>query len=325
MALFVLFTVLNNYSISINRRLSIEKKLKSATALCIWDGAAVRSIHSRTGKWLSSLTLGEKVEWLNQTAKDSLNEDDKHCKIRLSDGKEGWVLDYEILTKAIPAAIINKSEIYERIKIFKDKGIEFLPMDFVAITEVKDNWIKVVGNQKQKEGWIQSEVVSLKEDDVTVTVKVSLALQEKDEKSKGKKLQKIMSDSTISNSPLIKEVKKLLKKIEQPAPIPSDTSTAIPPEQKPDIDFIITLDNSNLKEQNSSVSPIIALVEKGTILHEIENQGEWKKVRMVKSISGWVHKNTVNGNRSSLTLITKRNTNVREENKSNSKILTTVI
>ena len=108
--------------------------------VCIWDRAVLRTLPSLdNGKWISSVALGEKVSWLNETYIDSSDNNREFLKIRLSDGKEGWTLAYVLVRNAKPAAVTQKIQVYRRpdILTITDKVIE--PMEMVAITKFDAN------------------------------------------------------------------------------------------------------------------------------------------------------------------------------------------
>ena len=55
--------------------------------ICVWDRLSLRDDN---GRWLSALSLGEKVIWLGETKVDSSQNDRKYLKVELSDSTTGW-------------------------------------------------------------------------------------------------------------------------------------------------------------------------------------------------------------------------------------------
>ena len=63
-------------------------------SVCIYDGIGLRAEPGRNGKWLSSINLGETVYWKGRTAVDSSDNNAKYLDVVLSDGSEGWTLEW---------------------------------------------------------------------------------------------------------------------------------------------------------------------------------------------------------------------------------------
>jgi hypothetical protein len=188
----------------------------SAITVCIWDKAVLRTEPSlENGKWISSVTLGEKVTWLNESYVDSANNNREFLKIRLSDGKEGWTLAYLLVRNARPAAVTQKVYVYSRPDILTITEKAFDPMEMIAITKFEKDWLEVVGNQRKKSGWIKNEGISLKDADVAVAILASKALAEDDIQKKQAKLQAIIENPDLENSVFINAIRNMLM------PVPS--------------------------------------------------------------------------------------------------------
>ena len=185
--------------------------IDGAATVCIWDRAVLRTEPSmENGKWISSIALGEKVTWLNESYVDSADNNREFLKVRLSDGKEGWTIAYVLVRNAKPAAITQKVYVYRRpdILTITDKAID--PMEMVAITKSEGEWLEVVGKERKKSGWNKNEGISLKDADVAVAILASKALAEDDEKKKLAKLQAIIENPDLANSVFLNAIRQLL-------------------------------------------------------------------------------------------------------------------
>ncbi len=174
---------------------------QGATTICIWDRAVLRGVPSReNGKFLSAIALGEKVTWLGESRIDSTDKNLEFLKVRLSDGKEGWVLAYVLVRNAVPGAIIQKTFVYRRPDLLTvtDKYLE--PMDMVAITKIEDDWLEIVGNQRKRSGWIKNTGVSMRTEDVAVAILATKAFREKDAEKKKLMLEAIVENPELSSS-----------------------------------------------------------------------------------------------------------------------------
>lgn len=208
---------------------SVDGIPKGATTVCIWDRAVLRSEPSyEKGKWLASIALGEKVTWLGDTQTDSSSGKKlEFHKVRLSDGKEGWALAYVLVRDAVPAAVIQKTYIYQRPDILTVTDQAFEPMDLLAVSKIEGDWLEVIGNQRKKSGWIKKDGVSFREEDVAVAALAYKAFREEDEAVKRQKLLAIIENPALSNSIFMAGLRATLN------PVPSPQEMMSPIEELP--------------------------------------------------------------------------------------------
>ncbi|MFQ5823414.1 MAG: SH3 domain-containing protein [bacterium] len=179
-------------------------------AVCIWDGASLRSEPSRKAKLLSTISLGEQVIWLGDTVVDSTDKNREYYKIKLSDGKEGWTSSYLLVPKAKAAAITQKAFIYKRPDLLTVTDDFFEPMNMVAVVSEADDWLEVVGNKRKKKGWIKNRDISYKEADVAVTILTTKALAEKDAEKQREKITAIINNPDFAGSIFLPELREML-------------------------------------------------------------------------------------------------------------------
>lgn len=142
-------------------------------AVCIWNGTPLRKEPKRKGKWLSGINLGEKVTYLGESKVDSNYKNREYYKVELSDETQGWAGSFGIVVDASTAAIKTETPLYKRPDMLtaSDKTLE--PVEFIVITEEKDGWIEVIGNQKRFKGWIKNENITNNDEDVAIAVLVA--------------------------------------------------------------------------------------------------------------------------------------------------------
>ncbi|MBN2519633.1 MAG: SH3 domain-containing protein [Bacteroidales bacterium] len=195
-----------------------EKKQKTTDestneAVCIWNGASLREGPSNNSKWLSSVSLGEKVTLLEEIQTDTI-EDIEYSKVQLSDGKEGWISSNLIIQNGKLAALKYESTIYKRPDLLTVTDKAFDPMEMVVIISDSLDWLEVIGNQKKKSGWIKNTYITEYPDDVTIAILATIALEEKDYAAKNKKLKEIVNNSEFYNSWFYSTVKDLIDPFE---------------------------------------------------------------------------------------------------------------
>jgi hypothetical protein len=191
----------------------VEKPKVEIPSVCIWDITPVKIEPMQKGRWISSLALGEKVIWLDEERADITDKNKKYLKIRMSDGKEGWVSDYTLAVDAQPAVAIHKSIIYMRPDLVTITNNEYAPMEFVAVSKLENEWCEAKGLESKKTGWIKSESVSIKDDDIAVALLAYKAFAETDKNKKKEKIEAIVNNPMFSNSIFIDTLKSALSKI----------------------------------------------------------------------------------------------------------------
>lgn len=190
----------------------VEEK-KEIPSVCIWDEASLRAQPSRKAKWLSAMALGEKVTWLGKTVIDSSNKNREYLYIRLSDGTEGWASAYVIAKEARPSVAAKKAAIYRRPDLLTATNKEFLPMEVAAILKSENDWIEVVGKENKKKGWIQSNLVSISDEDIAVALLAAKALAEKDSEKQIEKLKDIVNNTAFANSMFLETLREKLNEL----------------------------------------------------------------------------------------------------------------
>jgi hypothetical protein len=168
--------------------------------VCVVEGTPVRSTPARSGKVISTLSLGETVESMQNSQTDAADKNREYLQVRLSDGKEGWAPAYGLLTNAIVGATKEQAIIYKRPDVLTMTPDKFMPLDIVALGEEKDDWIQAVGEQRKKNGWIKKEFVTVTKEDVALAALAIKKFAEKDGKSLPEKIQDLLANSPYPNS-----------------------------------------------------------------------------------------------------------------------------
>jgi len=107
---------------------------------------AVRDTPGDKGKYLTTLYLSETVTPTGDTATVVAGgQNVRYRKVRLEDGKEGWVRTDFIAIDVIPAVFIAKTAINKRPDLSAVTGKEFFPLDIVAMGQPKNGWVEVKG------------------------------------------------------------------------------------------------------------------------------------------------------------------------------------
>ena len=166
---------------------------------------------SANARWLAGLSLGEKVTYLGVTQTDSTDTTRSYHKIEVSDGTVGWSSEYTVAVDAEPSVAIKRTPIFRRPNLLTMTSEEFDPMEMLAIVEADSEWIRVVGRQNKKKGWVKLTAVSMRPEDVAVGVLARKALELRDNEDMADKLELILENPAFSGSVFINELDEMYR------------------------------------------------------------------------------------------------------------------
>ena len=188
---------------------------KEVEAVGIWDKVSVRATPSEDGKWLTSVSLGESLTYLGEEAKDS--NDKMYYKIRLNDGKEGWVRYEFVVPEAKPAVFVNESDLYNRPDLLTKSDKKFSKMDIIAVKQAQDDWVEVTGKRTNgkwiESGWVRKSNISYEPVDIAMAKFAKPAMETEDPDSRAKKLEEILNNVDLSSSAFVVDIKAALDEI----------------------------------------------------------------------------------------------------------------
>jgi SH3-like domain-containing protein len=257
-------------------------------AICLWGVAGLREQPGRGGSvndYLTSIYFGERVEMLGES-EEVERERRTYIKIRLSDGQEGWVHQYLFAENATLGAITQEAKIYRRPDLMTLKDDVFEIGEIVAVSQQKDDWIKVSGKEKRKSGWIKgTSMISRQEEDVVVAVLYQRALQMSNPRHQLKELLSIVNNPDYSNAIFLDQVKAQLPIAEDLARIPDNqlyiTARRVNVRSTPET----SEDNVVLQLDEGAVCNVIS---KGSEVEVDEIKDYWYQIE-VGGQQGWVY------------------------------------
>ena len=183
-----------------NKAIQEVEETKEYPSVCIWDDASVRAKPTVKSQRVSALALGEKVVWLGKAELDPADNKRNYLKIRLSDGSLGWASEMAVVTKANPAAVVKEAPLCIRPDLLTVTEAKMESMDIIAVTNTEGEWLEIVGEEKQKRGWIQSQLVSLKDEDVVLALLARKVLAVEDVELKKEKMESMLDNPVFTSS-----------------------------------------------------------------------------------------------------------------------------
>lgn len=176
----------------------------------IWDKISTRSEPRRKSASTTLLSLGESFIYLDTFAIDSNYNNTKFLKVQLSDSSVVWVYGFASVLDAKPVVITNEVPLYMRPDLLTITDKRMYTMEIAAITEEWDNWIKVVGEKKEKEGWIKKEFITNNDIDLALALVVKRKLEEENQEEKIKNLEDLLENNPYPNSIFTAELRERL-------------------------------------------------------------------------------------------------------------------
>jgi hypothetical protein len=184
-------------------------------AVCIWDNIPLKETSGKEGKWLASVNLGEKCMYLDNSREETNGEKKtKYLKIRLQDGKEGWVQSDFIVLDGKPGVIIQDAVVYSRPDLLTKTDKSFSRMDIIGVKEPQNNFIEVAGKRKAgkwiEKGWVKEPNISYSEVDIAVAKYAAKALAIADKEKREAAVKEIVDNKDLQESVFITDLKNLL-------------------------------------------------------------------------------------------------------------------
>lgn len=171
-----------------------DKKVDySKQGVCVVADASIRAEANKNGKWLSSLAIGETFKLLGNPVKDPKDPNTQYIKVKLSDGTEGFVNTWCVVTGAFVAVIQKQTKIYKRPDLLADSNTNFEMLNIVAIDTEKGEWIRATGENKAKSGWVDKSAIRKGKEDIITAVMLRKALKGKENTMTGEEMQKIVA------------------------------------------------------------------------------------------------------------------------------------
>lgn len=186
-----------------------NKATEPETAISLW-GNSMREEPSRQGKWIATILFGEKVQFLGDTSYNE-KEDRNYMKVKLTDGKSGWVNRYLFAVDAERAALTAPVPVYKRpdISTVADQSLE--RTDVIAIAEKQEEWAEVYTKEKEIKGWINNTTNITKDNiDVAVAIQVTNAKSKEKLEKQIELLEKIKENKAFESSVFYEDAVDLL-------------------------------------------------------------------------------------------------------------------
>lgn len=194
----------------------VEKK--EVSIVCMWGAVSLKETPTTKGKYITTIYLGEVASTFGEIVTDSSTSKVRDfVKIKLGDGTEGWIQENLMAIDATSHVIKSNTKLYKRPDILTAGTKEFDRMQFVAVTEMQEGWMKVKGKKQGagwfSEGWVKSSNLTSLDLDVAVAVLANRAMGIGDKDKKIDALKEIVENSDFASSQFIIDVEEMIENL----------------------------------------------------------------------------------------------------------------
>ena len=195
-----------------------EEMNEIMNVVCMWSAVSIRETPSSKGKYVTTMSLGEEGTTFGETITDSsTSKAREYVQVTLGDGTEGWIQKNLTAVNAIAYVVKSRTKLYKRPDILAPSKKEFDMMQFIVVTETKDDWMKVKGKRHQdgwfSEGWVKSSHLSSSDIDITVAILAERAISISDKAKKLDALNEITDNTDFSGSIFISSIQDMTDEI----------------------------------------------------------------------------------------------------------------
>ena len=221
--------LLGSFSLVLSGCLGCSKKKSSGVSLS--DQAAVREQADSKSKYVTSLSLAEQVEWLGDSVVDPQNPKRSYLKVRMTDGKEGWVNAWQLAAPAQAAVLLEKTALFKRPDQATASGKFIAAGELVANVNAKEgDWVELVTMNRTQRGWTLRPGFSTDPQDLLAATILRKARQLKDPAKRSAALLALQSNASVTSSRVYEAIKDSLSLPAVPEPVAPAPDTAAPPQ-----------------------------------------------------------------------------------------------
>ncbi|AUC14243.1 hypothetical protein BTO06_03360 [Tenacibaculum sp. SZ-18] len=195
----------------------VETEDKSGDAICVLDKLSVRETPNAKGKWVTSMSLGEKVYFTGESTMDSVSKKE-YFKIKLIDGKEGWSRATFLAVDSKVGVMLQDANVYKRPDLLTKTDTKYSPMDIVAVVSTQDDWAQVKGKRAEgkyiEEVWVKSANISEKQVDIAVAKFAGQAMVQETMSDRIVALKEIVDNSDFAGASFMDLLKQKIQDYE---------------------------------------------------------------------------------------------------------------
>lgn len=198
---------------------------KGSEAVCLMD-ISVRETPSRKGKWITSISIGEKVTYMGEKTEDPKSKK-LYYKVKLIDGKQGWTRADFFVVNAKVGVLLEDASVYKRPSLVTKTDKSYSKMDIIAVISNQEGWIHVKGKRSKgkyiEEAWIKSSEISSSPIDIATAKFAAIAMNKPTAKEKISSLQEIIQNKDLESSSFIGALRNKMNEYKEKNTVPAES------------------------------------------------------------------------------------------------------
>ncbi|CAM1342919.1 SH3 domain-containing protein [Tenacibaculum amylolyticum] len=202
----------------------------SGDAICLLDKLSVRETPTAKGKWITSMSLGEKVYFTGEKHTDSVSKKD-YYKVKLIDGKEGWSRSTFLAVDGKVGVMLKDANVYKRPDLLTKTDTKYSPMDIIAVVGTQDDWAHVKGKRGEgkyiEEVWVKAANISEKSVDIATAKFAGLAMNKETMTERIQALQEIVDNADFADSSFMDMIKDKIRDYQSKNQVTEDRGDAL--------------------------------------------------------------------------------------------------
>lgn len=176
-------------------------------SIVISESVPMYASASQTATLVATLSLGETVYWTQDSSVKEENDTSVFLKTVLSDGTSGWVRSQALIRDAQAAAVKEETRVYRRPDTLTLTEVRIPFMGMVAITDRTDQWVRVIGEGRNAQGWIRKDVITEEKEEVASAVFARRKIIKNRDMSRTAVLENILYNAPYADSYFIGQLR----------------------------------------------------------------------------------------------------------------------
>ncbi|MCB0850865.1 MAG: SH3 domain-containing protein [Bacteroidetes bacterium] len=196
------------------------------TSICAYSSALMYESPGRNAPKIGTVLFTEELEHLGQEA-FVRGENRNYVWVRSRGGIIGWINDSYLVRNSGVVVVLDNLPVYDRPGTASARTSQrFMAGDLAILSDFRDGWVHLFGEQKYIQGWIQGyDNVSVEQEDIEVASLMTEAMRITDPVQRRKQLNQIGSSTRALSPEMTRALQKAID-----ATYPSNTLTQNEPD-----------------------------------------------------------------------------------------------
>ena len=188
-----------------------EDTYPDETSICAWSSALLYESPGRNARRTGTVLFTEELEHLGREA-FVRGENRNYIWVKSKDGKIGWINDSYIVRNGGVVVILENVSVYERPSTISSRTSQrFIAGDLAVLSDFRDGWVQLFGEQKYIQGWVEGyDRVSVEAGDIEIASLLTEAMRITNPEQRRTQLRRIGSTSGMLSNEMTAVIQKAI-------------------------------------------------------------------------------------------------------------------